>query len=138
MARRRFGALRIIASPNNYPSARSGPRTKNARATATALPKVCPDVKEGKDTEMKRAPVQGDRWLPHGTKGRENGTITWEEHLEIYEAYVKKWGCSDQSAERIAERAGFGYGEIIDLTGQPPKTWQENDTETDLQAERHG
>jgi len=75
---------------------------------------------------MRRAPVQGDRWLPYGTIGRENGTITWEEHLEIYEAYVKKWGCRDQSAERLAERAGFGYGEIIDLTGQPPKTWQEN------------
>jgi len=60
----------------------------------------------------KRAPVQGNP----------PGTISWEEHERIWEIYAQKYGRS-QSAERIAERAGFGYAEIIYLTGNPPLTW---------------
>lgn len=29
-----------------------------------------------------------------------------------------------QSAERLAERGGFGYWELTDLLGHEPKTWQ--------------
>lgn len=71
----------------------------------------------------KRAPVQGDHWLPKGRLGQLPGTISWEEHLEIYEAYRKKYPSVDQSAERIAERCGFGWGEIVSLMGHPPRTF---------------
>lgn len=49
----------------------------------------------------KRAPVQ--RY--HGK------TIPWRVHGLAWEAYAKKYG-SSQSAERIAERGGFGVGEM--------------------------
>lgn len=72
---------------------------------------------------QRRAPIQGDYWLPRGTLGREPGTISWDEHLEAYAVYASKYGTS-QSAERIAERDGFGYEEITILLGHAPKTYQ--------------
>ena len=51
------------------------------------------------------------------------GTITWAEHLEVYEVYAAKYG-RDQSAERIVERWGFGYDEIKYLLGHEPRTWE--------------
>jgi hypothetical protein len=71
----------------------------------------------------RRAPVQGSYWLKEGTTGREPGTIEWSEHEAVWKLYHKKWG-GDQTAERMAERAGFSYLEIVDLTGHPPKTWK--------------
>lgn len=68
----------------------------------------------------RRAPVQGE---PHSRPPIPPGTIAWEEHEEIWRAYHAKWG-NDQTAERIAERFGFGYLEIIDLIGKPPRTWE--------------
>lgn len=56
-----------------------------------------------------RAPVQA------GPKGPA-GTITWAEHLRVWEAYARRYG-KGQSAERIAESGGFGHGEIEMLTG---------------------
>lgn len=53
---------------------------------------------------------------------RPAGTITWEEHLECYAAYAKKFG-TDQSAERLAERQGFGWEEFTLLVGHEPRTW---------------
>lgn len=75
----------------------------------------------------RRAPVQGE----HATPARRDqsarpakgpGSIAWEEHLIVWSAYAAKW-CSDQSAERIAERGGFGWYEIVDLLGREPTTW---------------
>jgi hypothetical protein len=63
----------------------------------------------------RRAPVQRDT-------NRSPGTISWGEHLRVWEAYAAKF--SGQSAERIAERGGFGYDEIIMLTGKAPETWE--------------
>lgn len=74
-------------------------------------------------TDERRAPIQGDYWLPRGAIGREPGTISWAEHLQAYEVYAAKYG-RDQSAERIAARAGFGYGEFKTLVGHAPRTWQ--------------
>lgn len=51
------------------------------------------------------------------------GTISRTEYLEIYEIYAKKYG-RDQSADRLIERGGFDYNEIITITGAPPKTWK--------------
>jgi hypothetical protein len=71
----------------------------------------------------RRAPIQGDYWLPQGTIGKESGTISWAEHLEAYEVYAAKYGRS-QSAERIAERGGFGHAEFTALLGHAPQTYQ--------------
>ncbi len=71
----------------------------------------------------RRAPVQGDFTIKRGDPGHADGSIAWVEHEEVWRAYAKKWG-SRQSAARIAERGGFGYREIVSLTGAAPKTWQ--------------
>lgn len=68
----------------------------------------------------KRAPVQDDMSgdpRPGGT-----GTISWAEHLAAYAAYARKYGRS-QTAERIAERGGFGWRELAVLLEHEPKTW---------------
>jgi hypothetical protein len=51
------------------------------------------------------------------------GTIDWSEHLEIWQAYDKRYHCR-QSAEIIAERGGFGFAEATDLLGHEPMTWE--------------
>lgn len=74
----------------------------------------------------RRAPVQGDSWRPPRipcVPRRPAGTISWEEHLEIYERYAARYG-RDQSAERLAQRGGFGYGEATELLGRQPATWR--------------
>jgi hypothetical protein len=77
-----------------------------------------------------RAPVQGDGcwWLRPGHPAskptdHEPGTIAWSEHVEAWEAYNKKWG-GHQSAERMAERGGFVWGELVELLGHEPTTWE--------------
>jgi hypothetical protein len=78
--------------------------------------------------EQRRALVQGDGsyWLRDGDPRRAGthvpGTVSWEEHLEAFEVYAKRYG-RDQSAERIDERGGFGYLEIVEFLGHAPKTW---------------
>lgn len=70
----------------------------------------------------RRAPVQADGYsrqpgyVPPGT-------ITWEEHMQVYACYAKRYGTS-QSAERLAERAGFGKSEAETLLGRPLTTWE--------------
>lgn len=71
----------------------------------------------------RRAPVQGDYRIPKGLPGHAPGTVTWEAHEAAWEDYAKRYG-RDQSAERIAERGGFGYAELTDHLGHPPKTWE--------------
>lgn len=71
----------------------------------------------------KRAPVQGDRGIPCSERKQGDGSITWEEHLEAYAVYSARQGAS-QSAERLAERGGFSYNEVIKLLGREPKTWR--------------
>lgn len=78
----------------------------------------------------RRAPVQGEGnyLLPKGDPRRKGaippGTIAWEEHLEAYADYARRYG-RDQSAERLAERGGFGYYELVDHLGRKPTTWSE-------------
>lgn len=69
----------------------------------------------------RRAPVQGG----HG-RGREivpPGTIAWWEHEEVWRAYAELYG-REQSAERIAERGGFGKHEAEKLLRGPLATWE--------------
>jgi hypothetical protein len=69
-----------------------------------------------------RAPVQGDggplRERKHGP-----GTISWEEHERAWAAYARVYGRS-QSAQRIAERGGFCYAELVEFLGHEPQTWE--------------
>lgn len=63
----------------------------------------------------RRAPVQKDRNF-----GKPAGTIAWWEHEKAWEAYGVRYS---QTAERIAERGGFGYGELVEFLGYYPTTW---------------
>lgn len=63
----------------------------------------------------RRAPVQA-------AHGHGPGTVSWEEHLLAWSNYATRYG-TRQSAERMAERGGFGYGELADYLGREPKTW---------------
>lgn len=78
----------------------------------------------------RRAPVQRDCWSPRGrcahapdAREHQGGTVAWDEHVEAWKDYAKRYG-NDQSAERLAQRGGFGYAEITDHLGHPPKTWE--------------
>lgn len=73
----------------------------------------CPTCIRGR-----RAPVQVDRKLKRGP-----GTISWEEHLQADSAYSARYGVS-QSADRIAERGGFGWSELLEFLGHEPTTWR--------------
>jgi len=64
----------------------------------------------------RRAPVQED-------DDRGPGTITWKEHLLAYSGYAARYGTA-QSAERLAQRGGFGYGELKLFLGREPTTWE--------------
>lgn len=63
----------------------------------------------------RRAPVQRDGDQPPGT-------ITWAEHVEAATAYNREG--HGQSAERLAERGGFGYRELQRYLGHDPTTWE--------------
>lgn len=71
-------------------------------------------------TEDRRAPVQGER---HQGRTVPAGTVSWEEHVAAWEVYGKRF-LNGQSAERIAERGGFGYSELVELLGRDPETWE--------------
>lgn len=66
----------------------------------------------------RRAPVQGDRKLKRGP-----GTISWEEHLQAWTVYDAEYRCG-QSAETIADRCGFSFGELTEFLGHEPTTWR--------------
>jgi hypothetical protein len=73
--------------------------------------------------QERRAPVQGEGYRTHEPGYKPRGTIAWSEHLEVFEGYAKRYG-RDQSAERIAERGGFGWNECVMFLGREPTTWR--------------
>ena len=91
---------------------------RSAEATVHAVNKAAANQKD------RRAPVQGDTGWQYGRPGaRPAGTIAWSEHVKAWEVYHATF-CNDQSAERIAERCGFGYDELVEFLGYEPKTWE--------------
>ena len=72
-----------------------------------------------------RAPVQAETYgsLGRAPVFRPEGSILWWEHERAWAKYAERHG-TEQSAERIAERGGFGYGELISLLGREPETWR--------------
>lgn len=74
----------------------------------------------------KRAPVQSDAIFNAADRSVRRtgpGSIAWAEHLQAHAAYRAICG-SSQSADRIAERGGFSYGELVEFLGREPETWQ--------------
>lgn len=78
----------------------------------------------------RRAPVQANAHerngrvrRPVGAPGSCAGTITWEEHERAFIGYAAQYG-HGQSAERLAERGGFGWWELVDFLGHEPTTWR--------------
>jgi hypothetical protein len=68
-------------------------------------------------TTERRAPVQGSP-----NNGFVDGTVAWWEHELAWQDYHTRY--LQQSAERIAERCGFSYGELVDHLGHEPTTWR--------------
>lgn len=77
----------------------------------------------------RRAPVQGES-RPHE---RAPGTVTWAEHEQAYTAYAARYGTS-QTAERLAQRGGFGYREMTEFLGHEPTTWIARGVRTQSEA----
>lgn len=71
----------------------------------------------------RRAPVQGGDRGREGKKGWGPGAVAWWEHLLAWSGYAKSNG-RGQSAERMADRGGFGYGELTEYLGHEPTTWE--------------
>jgi len=82
---------------------------------------------DAEDNATRLAPVQGEGSWPLPPRAKSvyvpAGFISWEEHLKAYEPYARRYGM-EQSAERIAERGGFGFFELVALLGWPPRTWR--------------
>jgi hypothetical protein len=74
-------------------------------------------------SDERRAPVQPSRNIAPGRTGRIRGTVSWEEHLEAFEDYARLYG-RNQSAERIAERGGFSYFELVQHLHRFPDSWR--------------
>lgn len=64
-----------------------------------------------------RVPVQAEPKLKKGP-----GTVDWSEHKMAHTAYAAKYG-AHQSAEMIAQRGGFSYGELVMFLEHEPETW---------------
>ena len=56
-----------------------------------------------------------------GEPGFVAGSITWEEHEKAWADYGRRY--PGQSAQRMAERGGFSYSELVLYLGRPPETW---------------
>ena len=81
----------------------------------------------------KRAPMQAS--LNSGTftddprlgvvqwKAHPAGSVAWSEHLLAWARYSDLYG-KGQSAERMAERGGFSWGELCMFLGREPTTWE--------------
>jgi hypothetical protein len=72
------------------------------------------------ENSERRAPVQSEKWK-RDKSHKPNGTIAWWEHARAWEAYNERF--PGQSAERMAERGGFSWGELKMFLGHEPTTW---------------
>jgi hypothetical protein len=60
---------------------------------------------------------------PSGAPGAVPGTVSWEEHEQAWIEYARRYGTS-QSAERLAQRGGFSWWELVMFLGHEPTTWE--------------
>lgn len=76
--------------------------------------------------QMRRVPVQASLDYYRHPRGRPEhapGTIGWDEHLEAWSEYARRYGAG-QSATRIAERGGFCREELRMFLGREPDTFE--------------
>lgn len=66
---------------------------------------------------------QGCALRPHGSRGSVAGSISWAEHELAWREYARQCGHS-QSAERLAERGGFDWWELLLFLGREPESWE--------------
>jgi hypothetical protein len=71
-----------------------------------------PERADSSLSERRTAPIQGG-----GRDRRPDVRIPWDIHVRAWQVYAAA-GYGDQSAERIAERGGFGYSELVMLLGE--------------------
>ena len=83
----------------------------------------------------RRAMVQGNNRIEKGQPGHGAGTISWAEHELAWATYAQKHG-RDQTAERIDERGGFDWLELIELLRRPPETWAPRGTAAERERYR--
>ena len=69
----------------------------------------------------RRANVQSDQGADYRSR-RGAGTISCAEHELAWSAYEAAY--HGQSAQRIHDRGGFGYSELVLLLGREPTTWR--------------
>jgi hypothetical protein len=99
-----------------------------AVALVHAASRFTPEELEARRNATRRAPVQGEHLgrstyrKPRAILDLPGGTIAWSEHEEAWRVYAD-CGHGNQSAERVAERGGFSFFELVDLLGRPPRTW---------------
>lgn len=60
---------------------------------------------------MIHIPDRLKKLAPYQIGNTKRGYITWEAHLRAFAIYSAIYG-TEQSAERLAERGGFGEGEL--------------------------
>lgn len=77
----------------------------------TQLPARCPTCQE-----ERRAPTLRGFYGRHSDPAKDlpggrEGWVPWAIHIDAWKGYAEA-GHGDQSAERVAERGGFGYREI--------------------------
>jgi hypothetical protein len=68
---------------------------------------------------------QGCALRPRGSPGSVVGSISWTEHEQAWREYARQFG-SGQSAERLAQRGGFDWFELLMLLGHEPVSWKPN------------
>ena len=62
------------------------------------------------------------RLRPKDAPGVVAGTITWDEHVKAWKGYAVMF--PGQSAERMAERGGFSWLELVLFLRHEPVTWE--------------
>ncbi len=70
----------------------------------------------GSTEGYERPPIR--KWDAHPA-----GTVAWSEHLLAWSEYARRYG-QRQSAERLAERGGFSWGELCMFLGREPTSWE--------------
>lgn len=75
---------------------------------------------------LEHAPREGPPLYPNGTEGAMTTPQTAPvqgEYRDQNTGRDRKYHCG-QSAERLAERGGFGWFELVEFLGHEPRTWR--------------
>ena len=71
----------------------------------------------------RRAPMQADSRTEKNPRPHPAGTVAWSEFLLAMAEYTRQYG-TQQGPERMAERGGLSWGELVMFLGRDPETWE--------------